>query len=51
MINKVNPNFPENLDIKPSEPSLPAGNADSQLFGAAAQQDAIQKFGIAGKVW
>ncbi|KAJ3554716.1 hypothetical protein NM688_g2960 [Phlebia brevispora] len=47
----ANPNFPANLDIKPSVSFLPAGKSDVRLFGTAAQRNAIQKFGIAGRVW
>lgn len=47
-----NPNFPDFLDIQPSrtpnnflEPHL------QNTFGARAQEDAIQRYGIAGRVW
>lgn len=49
------PNFPEHLDIKPSTPAAHITKKDTQsdtdLFGAIAQQDAIQRYGIAGRVW
>ncbi|KAF9480511.1 hypothetical protein BDN70DRAFT_905714 [Pholiota conissans] len=53
-----NPNFPHNLDIHPS--AIPI-SAQSRLqndaphleaaFGSAAQEVAIQQYGIAGRVW
>ncbi|KAJ6531968.1 putative methyltransferase-domain-containing protein [Mycena capillaripes] len=44
-----NPNFPQNLDIRPS---LPSGDASgSEIFDFSHQQEAIRIFGIAGKVW
>ncbi|KAJ7707532.1 putative methyltransferase-domain-containing protein [Mycena rosella] len=44
-----NPNFPQNLDIRPS---LPSGDApESDIFDYTHQQEAIRVFGIAGKVW
>ncbi|KAJ6513066.1 putative methyltransferase-domain-containing protein [Mycena sanguinolenta] len=42
------PNFPQNLDIKPS---LPSGQVADETFDFSHQQDAIRTFGIAGKVW
>ncbi|EAU85547.2 hypothetical protein CC1G_06260 [Coprinopsis cinerea okayama7 len=44
----MNPNFPQNLDIKPSTSSE---NVAGDRFGIDAQQDAIQTYGIAGRVW
>ncbi|KAL0954350.1 hypothetical protein HGRIS_003345 [Hohenbuehelia grisea] len=53
-----NPNFPKGLNIKPS--TLSAGLElsgassvveDANQFGASAQQHAIGKYGIAGRVW
>ncbi|KAK7682635.1 hypothetical protein QCA50_014435 [Cerrena zonata] len=42
-----NPNFPPNLDIKPSSSS-----DDTQTtFGTCAQVDSIRTYGIAGRVW
>ncbi|TFK27771.1 hypothetical protein FA15DRAFT_635042 [Coprinopsis marcescibilis] len=41
----MNPNFPENLDIKPTR------NDQELRFGLEAQQDAIRIYGIAGRVW
>ncbi|KAJ7455299.1 putative methyltransferase-domain-containing protein [Mycena galericulata] len=45
----MNPNFPQNLNIRPSVPldDAPA----SEKFNFANQQEAIRVFGIAGKVW
>ncbi|KAK7033268.1 tumor-related protein [Favolaschia claudopus] len=43
-----NPNFPQNLDIKPLLPSN--GDLDGN-FDFSHQQEAIRVFGIAGKVW
>ncbi|KAF7336761.1 Tumor-related protein [Mycena venus] len=43
-----NPNFPLNLDIRPSAPLGDAPNGD---FDFTHQQEAIRVFGIAGKVW
>ncbi|KAJ6576651.1 putative methyltransferase-domain-containing protein [Mycena vulgaris] len=44
-----NPNFPRDLDIRPS---LPSGDApESDNFDFTHQQEAIRVFGIAGKVW
>ncbi|KAF7374747.1 Tumor-related protein [Mycena sanguinolenta] len=42
------PNFPHNLDIRPS---LPSGQVPDETFDFIHQQDAIRIFGIAGKVW
>ncbi|KAH9944824.1 hypothetical protein B0H21DRAFT_439503 [Amylocystis lapponica] len=58
----MNPNFPSDLDIKPSAAphSAPSSvgvtdidvlaSADDR-FGAAAQENAIRTYGIAGRVW
>jgi hypothetical protein len=43
-----NPNFPQNLDIRPS---VPLGGLESENFDFIHQQEAIRVFGIAGKVW
>ncbi|KAF5372738.1 hypothetical protein D9615_010127 [Tricholomella constricta] len=46
-----NANFPENMDISPStfeDNSKPHAN---HPFGYAAQRDAIEKYGIAGRIW
>ncbi|KAI6123303.1 hypothetical protein EDD17DRAFT_1466605 [Pisolithus thermaeus] len=40
------PNFPPSLSISPSTTA-----DDSDEFGLLAQRDAIEKFGIAGRVW
>jgi hypothetical protein len=45
----MDPNFPENLNIAPSAP--PAHHGLSGRFDASMQRDAIEKFGIAGRVW
>ncbi|KZT29727.1 hypothetical protein NEOLEDRAFT_1153644 [Neolentinus lepideus HHB14362 ss-1] len=46
-----NPNFPENLDILPSRrPDGGEPGLDSVL-DADSQKDAIEKYGIAGRVW
>ncbi|KAJ7261801.1 putative methyltransferase-domain-containing protein [Mycena haematopus] len=42
------PNFPQNLDIRPS---VPSGQVLAETFDFFHQQDAIRVFGIAGKVW
>ncbi|KAJ7170806.1 putative methyltransferase-domain-containing protein [Mycena crocata] len=45
----MNPNFPQNLDIRPS---VPTGDAqESGNFDFTHQEEAIRAFGIAGKVW
>ncbi|KAF9645985.1 hypothetical protein BDM02DRAFT_379059 [Thelephora ganbajun] len=41
------PNFPPHLEINPSENNF----GDSEIFGAKSQESAIQKYGIAGRVW
>ncbi|KAH9481698.1 hypothetical protein JR316_0006225 [Psilocybe cubensis] len=51
-----NPNFPKNLQIHPSNPrSSRYTNAnqdlDEEKFGPEAQELAIRKYGIAGRVW
>jgi len=38
------PNFPTHLEINPSE-------NNSEIFGVKSQKSAIQKYGIAGRVW
>jgi len=43
-----NPNFPQNLDIRPS---VPLGDAQDETFDFSRQQEDIRVFGIAGKVW
>ncbi|KAF9779000.1 putative methyltransferase-domain-containing protein [Thelephora terrestris] len=42
-----NPNFPPRLEISPSENDF----GDSAIFGLSSQKSAIQKYGIAGRVW
>ncbi|KAJ7364225.1 putative methyltransferase-domain-containing protein [Mycena albidolilacea] len=44
----VNPNFPQNLDIRPS---VPIEEGVDETFDFDHQQEAIRVFGIAGKVW
>jgi len=49
-------NFPEHLDITPSvTPKFEGAPSDTRtmgaIFGAAAQREAIEKYGIAGRVW
>lgn len=48
------PNFPADLDIKPlnaSENKYGTVTAFDQDFDLQAQKDAIQHYGIAGRVW
>jgi hypothetical protein len=49
------PNFPDNLNIAPSLPpnGLPrdALASTNRHFGTSMQKDAIDRFGIAGRVW
>ncbi|KAH7884481.1 hypothetical protein F5I97DRAFT_2037479 [Phlebopus sp. FC_14] len=49
----VHPNFPPSLSITPNEELHHADTASSSqdAFGVEAQRDAIQKYGIAGRVW
>ncbi|KAK0204944.1 putative methyltransferase-domain-containing protein [Desarmillaria ectypa] len=49
----VNPNFPQDLDIKPSVDllGLQLQPGDQDLFGPNAQREAIARYGIAGRVW
>ena len=49
-------NFPEHLDISPSITpkqfeSGSNGSLGPTIFGHAAQRDAINRYGIAGRVW
>jgi hypothetical protein len=47
-------NFPECLDISPSiSPKEFENNIQmvGAIFGGAAQREAIEKYGIAGRVW
>ncbi|KAJ7678975.1 putative methyltransferase-domain-containing protein [Mycena polygramma] len=46
-----NPNFPQNLDIRPSVPLGEGAAPESESFDFLHQQEAIRVFGIAGKVW
>ncbi|RXW16324.1 hypothetical protein EST38_g9529 [Candolleomyces aberdarensis] len=46
----ANPNFPKDLNIEPLNASKFASVQDDN-FDAQAQQDAIQEYGIAGRVW
>jgi len=43
------PNFPPSLSISPTV--LQEHITTSNAFGIAAQRDAIEKYGIAGRVW
>jgi hypothetical protein len=56
------PNFPDNLDIKPSSESSVLGNelgasgseygdGHPEAFGKSAQVASIRKYGIAGRIW
>ncbi|TFK74132.1 hypothetical protein BDN72DRAFT_955984 [Pluteus cervinus] len=45
------PNFPDELDITPSSNTTTNGFDPDGIFGQSAQKDAIQKYGIAGRVW
>ena len=56
----ANPNFPENLSISPSQHpqnvlTAPVTAVDPHVshlaFDASAQAAAIEKYGIAGRVW
>lgn len=53
----ANPNFPENLSISPSQlpQTAPVTAVDPYVshfaFDASAQAAAIEKYGIAGRVW
>lgn len=49
MISDNNPNFPSGLDIKPSE--YIGRNESDDRFGEKAQTQAIETYGIAGRVW
>lgn len=46
----ANPNFPANLDIRPSVQQT-AGSDSDRKFDVSAQQEAIREYGIAGRVW
>ncbi|KIK55151.1 hypothetical protein GYMLUDRAFT_176135 [Collybiopsis luxurians FD-317 M1] len=47
-----NPNFPQNLDIQPSTSSFTTGsNSSFQIYDYDSQKQAIEKYGIAGRVW
>lgn len=45
-----NPNFPKNLDIRPSKPQGSSSDL-GDAFNTLAQEDAIRQYGIAGRVW
>lgn len=47
------PNFPDNLDIRPSilNGVVRQGKYSERVFGVEAQEDAIRLYGIAGRVW
>lgn len=46
ILKATNFNFPDSLDIRPSENSC-----TNQEFSAEAQRVAIARYGIAGRVW
>ena len=46
MTSEVHPNFPSGLNIRPLVSSL-----DENVFDEANQEDAIEQYGIAGRVW
>ncbi|KAF5339260.1 hypothetical protein D9758_013335 [Tetrapyrgos nigripes] len=46
----MNPNFPVNLQIAASSPSIHS-QVQGKAFSKEAQQKAIQRYGIAGRVW
>ncbi|TDL25821.1 hypothetical protein BD410DRAFT_819865 [Rickenella mellea] len=51
---KTHPNFPDRLNIKPSlAPGLPQTGKDenTSAFDSESQSAAIEKYGIAGRVW
>ncbi|KAH9928374.1 uncharacterized protein B0H18DRAFT_1001031 [Fomitopsis serialis] len=52
-VSSSNPNFPSELDIKPSSTSLDGkfDHLSDDRFGARAQAQAIETYGIAGRVW
>lgn len=45
------PNFPEKLAIDPLFPCYIQPNSFEYVFGADAQREAIETYGIAGRVW
>ncbi|KAL1755241.1 putative methyltransferase-domain-containing protein [Schizophyllum commune] len=48
----MKPNFPDGLRITPScKPSLPGHSREDDAFGWSAQAEAIERYGIAGRVW
>ncbi|KAG6862469.1 hypothetical protein C0995_000015 [Termitomyces sp. Mi166 len=50
----TNVNFPENLNISPSEypdRELNGVRNEHSVFGDVAQRQAIEKYGIAGRIW
>jgi hypothetical protein len=50
----ADPNFPDNMAIRPSIRPQPFGLGDlpsETSFGLSAQKDGINKYGIAGRVW
>ncbi|KAL1694390.1 putative methyltransferase-domain-containing protein [Schizophyllum commune] len=48
----MKPNFPDGLRITPScKPSSPGHSREDDAFGWSAQAEAIERYGIAGRVW
>jgi hypothetical protein len=49
----MNPNFPLNLNIHPSNPIKYQQNSTEydEIYSFQAQELAIRKYGIAGRVW
>jgi hypothetical protein len=43
----TDPNFPDNLEITPLDPL----KLSDSPYGACAQRQSIEKYGIAGRVW
>ena len=53
-IQMAHPNFPPSLSITPSVDhftNYKGDSGDTAAFGAEAQQEAISRYGIAGRVW
>ncbi|KAF9068963.1 putative methyltransferase-domain-containing protein [Rhodocollybia butyracea] len=46
-----NPNWPQNLNINPSVPSSSLESTVSRIYGYDSQKQAIEQYGIAGRVW
>ncbi|KAH0585315.1 hypothetical protein H2248_008556 [Termitomyces sp. 'cryptogamus'] len=56
-MSSTNVNFPENLNISPSAypdrelNSVSGARREHSVFGDVAQREAIEKYGIAGRIW